>query len=199
MRGKHAREVYALLKCSSEEYKEALEVARQRAAGDTLGATGTEKINLAAHALQHLLPNPPEYHYSHFLGHRPNMIPGTVGRKSGNNPFYEWIAIAVSPVLYGVIHFLAWNDHFPTPLERVLWRVSSVVVTFSGIVGIPLTIALSAFPSGQLLGWAPLILTPTTHVVSSGFLIVESFRQLFFLEPAAYQLPSWTNYWPHLS
>jgi len=206
MRGKEAREVYALLKCDNEEYKEALKMARKRAAGDSSGPTGTEKVNLAANALQHLLPNPqkPPRLNRRFFGHRPNMIPGAWERGSTGLGGYEFIAMAVSPVLYGVIHFLAWNEHFPTRLERLLWRVSSVVVTCSGIVGIPLGITSGVIidhSSGVILVGAVFItlLPPTAHVVSSGFLIVESFRQLFFLEPAAYQLPSWTNYWPHLS
>ena len=208
MRGKDAREVYALLKCSDVEYEEALEVARKRAAGDSSGLTGREKIILAANALQHLLPDPqgpPGHHSGRFHGHRRNVIPGALGRESASNAVYEVIAIAVSPALYGVIHFLAWNDHFPTPLERVLWRVSSVVVTCSGIVGIPLSSASNVignhFSGAIFVGTTvfTFLLTPTAHVVSSGFLIVESFRQLFFLEPAAYQLPFWTNYWPHLS
>ena len=222
MRGKQAREVYALLKCNDVEYYEALEmasemaseIARKRAAGHSSasGPTETEKIILAANALQHLLPNPPGlpgYNVnSRFVGHRPNMIPGAFGRRSRSNDTYELIAVAVSPVLYGVLHFLAWNDDFPTRLERVLWRVSSVVVTCSGIVGILLGLATDAIfynISGTLgavfdsTARSIFFLIPTAHVVSSGFLIVESFRQLFFLEPAAYELPSWTNYWPHLS
>ena len=234
MRGKQAWEVYALLKCDHWEYGEALEMAWERAAGDPSGPTGREKIILAANALQRLLPNPqePSRHYNRFFEHRPNIIPGVVGRRSGTG-IYEAIALAVSPALYGVIHFLAWNDQFPTPLERVLWRVSSVVVTCSGIAGIVgivgiagitgitrharitrhvgiagIAVSVMVIPnnfSGRLgaifNGLTVFIfsLTPTAHVVSSGFLIVESIRQLFFLEPAANQLPSWTNYWPHLS
>ena len=210
MRGKQAREVYALLKCDNKEYEKALEMAQKRAGGDSSGLTGREKINLAANALQHLLPNPqkPTGDYDRrFFGHRPNMIPGAWGRVSTSNEAFEWIAIAISPVLYGVMHFLAWNDHFPTPLERVLWRVSSILVTFSGFVVVSVRFAYDITDnlSGALetilnvIFGMTILITPTAHVVSSGFLIVESFRQLFFLEPAAYQVPSWTNYWPHLS
>jgi len=207
MRGNEAREVYALLKCSSGEYFEALEMAQKRAAGDSSGPAGTEKITLAANALQHLLPNPqrPQDYRERFFWHRSNMIPGALGRTSTSNEVFEQIAIAISPVLYGVIHFLAWNDHFPTPLERVLWRVSTVVVTCSGIVGVFASGIMRIHFSRTLeaiftaIFGITLLLTPPAHVVSSGFLIVESFRQLFFLEPAAYQVPSWTNYWPHLS
>lgn len=35
-----------------------------------------------------------------------------------------------------------------------------------------------------------------SYILASGFLLVESFRQLF-LDAAAYQLPSFSNYWPH--
>ena len=37
------------------------------------------------------------------------------------------------------------------------------------------------------------------HILALGFLLAESFRQLFFLEDAAYQIPTWSNYWPHLA
>jgi len=244
MRGKEAWEVYALLKCSGVEYNEALEMAQKGAAGDSSQLTGAEKIVLAANALQHLLLNPqePPRHSHRFLLHSQKLIPGAPSRSSTRNRAYEFIAMAVSPALYGVIHFLAWNDHFPTPLERVLWHVSLVVVTclgimwfvgmcfvgmarimwiprlagvagiagFAGMTGmtsLALSVAsviphdfsrpLQAIFKGLII--FIFFLTPMAHIVSSSFLIVESLRQLFFLEPAAYQLPSWTNYWPHLS
>jgi len=202
MRGKQAREVYALLKCSHVEYEEALEMAQKRAAGDSSRPTGAEKVILAANALQHLRhpQEPPGDYRSRFFGHRSNTIPGAFRCQSGDL-VYEMIAIPVSSALYGVMHFLAWNDRFPTPLERVLWRVSSGVITLSGIVEIQLTVAVLVCSAEEFVGMAVFILslTPTAHVVSSGFLLVESFRQLFFLEPAAYQVPSWTNYWSHFS
>ena len=209
MRGTQAREVYALLRCSDAEYAAASTIVRKRAAGDssgpTRGPTRRENTILAANALENLLPNPrkpPEVDSIRFLRPGTNIFPGTfVNRAVGGA--YELIAGAASPVLYGAIHFLAWNDQFPTPLERLFWRVSSVVVTFSGVVGIPLSIVSLSLMNAcihearfrHMVGFIILL----AHVVSSGFLIVESFRQLFFLEPAAYELPSWTNYWPHLS
>jgi hypothetical protein len=58
MRKKNAREVFALLNCSGVEYDEALEMAKRRAAGDSSETHRSEKIDLAAGALQHLLPTP---------------------------------------------------------------------------------------------------------------------------------------------
>ena len=54
MREKKAQEVYALLKCSDAEYDEALDIAKERAAGGSLVPTGpheSAKIVLAANAL----------------------------------------------------------------------------------------------------------------------------------------------------
>jgi hypothetical protein len=114
----------------------------------------------------------------------------------------------VSPILYGLVHFLAWDDQFPTPLERLFWRVCSFVVTCSGFVDLAAAIllallaailGLSARRVDDLIRLICIGLIPFIHVLASGFLIAESFRQLFFLDSTAYELPSWASYWPHFS
>ena len=218
--GNEAQEVHALLGCSSKHYDEALEIAWRRAAGDSSVQTeGKPKdIILAANVLERLLRTgqtpekpPPDYNLSIHL----DSFPGSELNHSREDPLYEWIITAVAPLIYGLVHLLAWNDHFPTTLESRLWRVSSVVVTFSGLVGVPLA-ALGGYLDNwrSRLQWnshfatldiaiplAVLLLcvVALAHMLSSGFLIVESIRQLHFLDPAAYQLPSWSNYWPHLT
>ena len=212
MRGQEAQEVYALLKCSDSEYEEALEVAKKRAAGDSSPPTGphaSARIVLAANALQHLLPTPERPPFlPGFRHHGDTAVPGTFDNKSSRQGTSSvFITTAISPILYGLVHFLAWSDHFPTPLERLLWRVSSFVVTCSGLVGVSLLLFSrlfegyfeSKFLLGNLRFYMSFVVMPTIHTIASGFLIIESFRQLFFLNSAAYQLPSWSNYWPHLS
>jgi hypothetical protein len=209
MRGKKAREVYALLNCSDKEYNKALKLAQGRAA-DPLTPTGThrsEKIVRAANALRHVhpAPMPPPTSFGHSDHHM--LIPGSLGFVRGRDCGYELVTLAVSPILYGLVHFLAWGDQFPTPLECLLWRVSSFVVTCSGFVDIYVGMILTLLQlyrivpgstASVLWRWI-CVLIPFVYLLASGFLIVESFRQLFFLDPAAYQLPSWTNYWPHLT
>ncbi|KAI4177291.1 MAG: hypothetical protein LQ348_005847 [Seirophora lacunosa] len=44
------------------------------------------------------------------------------------------IGIALSSLLYGGLHLLAWNITFPTRAEQLLWRVSALCVACNGIL-----------------------------------------------------------------
>ena len=212
LREKEAREVYALLKCSDNEYDKALEMAQKMAEGGSsmlTGPDGLEKIVLAAGALQHLLPAPERPpHDAGFLRSDRMLIPGILG--DGNSPggggALSLIALATSPILYGLVHSLVWGVQFSTPTEYLLWRVSSLMVIFSGFVGVGLASLITwcqkryRGTTSRVFGisiWYFMI--PLAHVLASGFLIAESIRQLWFLDDAAYQLLAWSNYWPHLS
>ena len=210
LREKEAREVHALLKCSVDEYDKALAMSRKTVVPDSSTLTGThesEKIILAANALQHLLPFPerPPLH-SGFERHSHMLFPGSFGNKWASDTHAGLITTAISPILYGLLHLLAWTEHFPTPLEQLLWRISSFVVACSGLLGVSvlcilafLDAPLSRFRLDFLIFSMTVFMISTVHVFASSFLIFESFRQLFFLDPPAYQIPSWSNYWPHLS
>jgi len=234
LRGKEAREVYALFMCSRYGgYVEAFETARkmpqektpekapEKAPGDSSTPIGGKSANiiLAANALLRILQTDkiPEAPYGPLLesGFRSDFEdifgsifgspPGSLASEARGDQVVEWTITVVSPILYGLVHLLAWSSHFPTSLERRIWRVSSVVVTCSGFVGALLKLIFEFFKRfslHQLNGFVNYLaarVLPAVHVLASGFLLAESFRQLFFLDPAAYQLPSWSNYWPHLS
>ena len=206
LREKEAREVYALLKCSSYECDQALEMARKMAAGVSsipTGPRGSEKIVLAAGALQHLLPTPKRPPgSSRFKDHDRVLFPGTFFNKSPDGGASENTTLAISPILFGLVHFLGWSGQFPTPLERLLWQVSSFMVTCSGFIGVLVALfsmwlsnrrVVSEFTSDVLVNYISRMVIPLIHALASGFLVVESVRQLLFLDDAAYQLPAWSN------
>ena len=210
LRENGAREVYALLKCQDNEYAKALEMAQKRAAGGSLMPAGphiSEKIVLAAGALQHLPTQERLQVYLRFKSRDRMLFPGLFRFGDFTTKFPISVTVATCPMLYGLAHFLAWSDRFPTPLEQLLWRISSLVVTCSGLIEVFLGVCAELLEgygdttntgNGACLSFFGL-LVPVSHVLASCFLVVESIRQLFFLDDAAYQLPSWSNYWPHLS
>ena len=213
MREKEAQEVYALLKCSHEEYDKALDIVKERAAGGSLAPTGryeSAKIVLAANALQHL-PTPERPPLQSGFKKPHNILhPGKFRNKSPSESFYGIIAGVIPSILYGLVYSLAWSHNFPTLLEQQLWRVSSIVETCSGLVIVAVVLSFTwvnqSLPKRSKLWFIfTMLLTVTNtvtigvHTLASVFLSVGSFRQLFFLDPAAYQLPSWSIYWPHVS
>jgi len=72
--------------------------------------------------------------YSMSFGMRLNLITPRV-RNFSRKIWFErgglgssLLVLGACVVLYGGIHAIAWNDHFPTTLELLLWRSSSVYI-----------------------------------------------------------------------
>ncbi|PSR77220.1 hypothetical protein PHLCEN_2v8000, partial [Hermanssonia centrifuga] len=117
--------------------------------------------------------------------------------------------IAFLTAAYGAPHLAAWNADFATYLEQLLWRASVLVITFAGLLmhaltwmGLEIAIRSSnrlVKTSGSILAICVPICGILLYAAASVYLVVESFTQLFHLPPAAYQLPSWSNYFPHFS
>ena len=134
------------------------------------------------------------------------LVPGAGGNRAQIEESTMLMSVVFSPILYGLVHFLAWSDQFPTPLERLFWQVSSLVMTCSGLVQVSLILSVIWLDDRNkvvdLIRYVLIsfiFVVPLGYVLASGFLIVESVRQLFFLDDAAYQLPVWSDYWPHFS
>ena len=125
--------------------------------------------------------------------------------------FVVMIVGCISPALYGLLHLLAWSGKFPTPVELILWRISTIAVTASGIIaGIGLFIFLSLvkIPSVKkqqkeqifqylLIPFLSVVLL--FYVLARCFMIVEAFRQLLCLPDDAYIVASWSKYIPQIS
>lgn len=134
-----------------------------------------------------------------------------------NNPIYLLALICFVP--YGALHLSAWNAHFPTLVERSLWRAAGL-----SIVGGPTLMECSArFCS--ILNWVlDLNLTESEWVPSALdfvilfpmwlssvcvmlsypimaasrlYFLVEAFLSLRDPAPRMYETVTWTHFWPH--
>jgi len=157
-----------------------------------------DQITLAANALKRVLPGseapPPE---NRFINSFFSTSPGNGSSYLAPPGMYRAIPLIISPLFYGLPHLLGWYELFPTSLERQIWRISTCVVMGSGLFVISIR-ALDALSPDAGVALASIALA-IVYTVASGFLLGESLRQLLFLDPAAYQLASWSNYWPHFS
>jgi len=117
----------------------------------------------------------------------------------------DFWGLLIGSVIFGAIHLAAWNFMFPTSIERTIWRITSIFCTsclfgFFGCTAI--FSALDNFErftdlSDGLLG-AISILFFFGYTLPRLFMIVETFRTIFFLPPFAY-IATWASNVPHIA
>lgn len=125
--------------------------------------------------------------------------------RSGNFPSFlesdqRWIVIyglTLAGILYGGLHALGWNAPFPTALQRILWRVSSVSLMVSTPVG---TLVMFYWAKGGqshwILGWISFFIL-ILYIFARVYLVVECFITLPYLPDSAFQVPVWSQYFLH--
>jgi hypothetical protein len=104
----------------------------------------------------------------------------------------EWLLLACFLVilgLFGTIHCLGWNSHFPSDVEQIYWRVAALTVTAAPVV-------FNFVPS--MTGVLGLWILGCLYICARISLLTLAFLALRDLPLTAYQTPSWTNFIPHL-
>jgi hypothetical protein len=124
--------------------------------------------------------------------------PMTTKWRSAKTHFFIIISVVSIAVVFGTIHCIAWPFPFPSDAERILWRVSSVVIT-----GTPITVVLLwALPS-PLKSWVDgvagfiIVGVSFAYATSRVSLLVLAFLCLRAVPPDAYRSVQWTSLIPH--
>jgi len=125
----------------------------------------------------------------------------------------QWLTVAsmnVAFILYGGLHLLAWQYHFRSTAETILWKTAGIFTASSRAVALLLalnmiTISLPDQTQHNLLNdginWMCLIIILVwipTNIAARAFLFVESFVALPNSPPSTYRIPLWTAYIPHI-
>jgi len=116
----------------------------------------------------------------------------------------------VAGLFYGSIHLLVWNRSFRGETDELLWKISSLTILVSGV---PLAIGYRCLEhyendldyefrwrdfSGVLLFWLFLGCILSFYVLCRAFIIVECFLDVFHLPDSAFEVPRWSQYFPHI-
>ena len=128
----------------------------------------------------------------------------------------QFVAITLFGLFYGGLHTLSWGSAaLSSRTESLFWIVSCVTILGTGPVAILSTIILNkstfdnrsrclfllyALVDGTLLHLAifSLSLCSILYLLSRVFLLVEVFLSLTRADPAVYNTPNWSPYWPHI-
>jgi hypothetical protein len=118
----------------------------------------------------------------------------------------DGLALAAA-IVFGAIHCAAWSFEFATPLQAILWRGSSIVITTIPVLGSS-AVFLGFLESRCPRWWVPwviaaIIVLPTPFSVLLYFTarliaVVISFINLSSLPHGAFQTVHWTTLIPHL-
>ena len=142
-----------------------------------------------------------------------NIFPWTPGIKL-KLPFIK-DAVLVSPVvlgiggggvLFGAVHFVAWSFTFPSPVERLLWRISCCVLVILPLLGTAFYCITqhAAKKRGFVDTKVDRSLRPLSHVIGLAYLLarlyisVEVFRALAYPEPSVFKQVNWPTAIPYL-
>jgi hypothetical protein len=121
---------------------------------------------------------------------------------------------AFSVLILGLIHCVAWDFVFPTPVERVLWQASSII-TATAIPALYLLSRITGLAFSHFGKWLPrtftqqsMLVTVTSNSVGALFFFVffaarlfaavEALRSLAFLPPRAFST-TWPDSIPHIA
>lgn len=132
----------------------------------------------------------------------------------------QLLTITITGGLYGGLHLLAWNALFVDWWQQSLWRISGSLVASSGLMILSLDVlwtilGVVAHRNDASVGLRPLIrslllcvlmipfvscsvMVAFCYIPARIFLTVESCLQISRLPPSAYELPQWSQFYPHI-
>jgi len=119
-----------------------------------------------------------------------------------NTTYVRYLVIAIASA-FGGIHCIGWSFYFPSSIERILWRVTSVSITSVPIV-LFLTVLLLEYDfslSDLVSEWLvqPYFeLQLFLYVLSRLVLLILPFLSLRSLPPATFHTVQWTSFIPHI-
>lgn len=118
---------------------------------------------------------------------------------------YVWADIFAMSVAtsFGAVHWIAWSSAFPTGTEKLLWRMSPLVVVGCPLAGWPVFVVMVCIPLESAIALKDLVVNSvgapliSLYLLARLLLIALSFTTLRSLPFAAYQTIQ-TTFVPHV-
>jgi hypothetical protein len=115
----------------------------------------------------------------------------------------SWYTLLLAEILvamiFGGIHCIAWSFSFPTHVEQILWRVSSIATISIPICFlVPLLSISFLFLAPSSFVFSPFFFPALIYIFSRLILLILSFMSLRSLPPSAFYTVRWTTFIPHI-
>jgi len=124
----------------------------------------------------------------------------------------ELLNLMIAGGLYGGLHLLAWNAPIASWGEQFVWCASGVLIASSGILYFAFMVVSALeepllqenliaylFTVPWLCSFVIVSAVIIAYIPARAFLIVECGLQMARLPRSAYELPQWSQYYPHIN
>lgn len=113
-------------------------------------------------------------------------------------PSCPWsLLVYVLLVSYAGFHLSAWNTHFPTKNERIIWRAAGLLIVvwplFAATIYCRAHYYAEPWAARQGAGYLALFVVGACRL----YFLVEAFISLRGPAPRLYETVEWTQFWPH--
>lgn len=128
--------------------------------------------------------------------------------------YFQLIAFGLASAIFGGLHLVAWDAYFPSHMEMFLWKISALAICSLGpvlLAGNSLVL-LSRYrdDTGSIFvwvlctgAWLLALVCSVCYVALYSFarvyILVACFANLVHLPDSAFEVPSWSQYFPHIS
>lgn len=113
----------------------------------------------------------------------------------------EFFQLALFGMLFGAVHCLAWDSPFPTPEERLTWRICAAsTMGLAPIISRGMYLSVTRDRNANSVSKLRVLMLffIGLYVIGRITLIVLAFTALRALPADVYQTIDWTNYLPHV-
>ncbi|KAG0697664.1 hypothetical protein DFH29DRAFT_984172 [Suillus ampliporus] len=128
----------------------------------------------------------------------PTFLPITISFNRKRDAKIISLVGLVVMVIFGGLHCFAWFSQFPTPLEQVSWRVSSLIITGLPLFVVPCMLLVSTNFGETAIGFFLFFILPVTYFIARILLLTLMVTGLRSLPSDAYKAVSWIYLIPHL-
>ncbi|KAH7396802.1 hypothetical protein DE146DRAFT_789449 [Phaeosphaeria sp. MPI-PUGE-AT-0046c] len=134
--------------------------------------------------------------------------------------WHFFVGITIAGVIYGGLHLTAWYAPI-SQTARTLWRVSGLIVALTGAMWLPFQVYIkldndrmnNRLPENGVVNFilkrynraceritlGYILLVAVVYVAARIYLIVECFLNVRRLPPSTFEVPTWSQYFPHIS
>jgi hypothetical protein len=106
----------------------------------------------------------------------------------------NWVAAILTAIAFGGTHCIAWDFHYPTAAEALLWRISSLLIVCIGPLGVlGYWMRKCGYMRGKSLRYS-LIFFNWLYLVVRTYLLAEIFIAFRSMPTGVYDTVDWSQY-----